>query len=295
MNSHQKFRFGFTKGDRNGIFVFSLILILGIVVNYFSINSIDDSDQNRIVSTTEDSLQQLIDSLKYQQSLDNQRMIYPFNPNFITDYKGYTLEMTTTEIDRLLEFRAKDQWINSKAQFQRVTKVSDEWMSTYSQYFKFPDWVVEAEARRANKSTVKRQLSYAEKKDLNTLNEDDLQLVEGIGPVLSKRIIRFRDKIGGFTDMIQLKDVYGLKQEVIETLKQSIALKSPVVVDKKDINSILVVELAELPYFDYELAREVVNFIRLRQGIKSFEELSKINDFPAYKLDRIQLYLEIKE
>ena len=295
MNSDQKFRFGFTKGDRNGIFVFSLILILGISVNYFSINSVSDSDQKRIVSTTEDSLQQLIDSLKYQQSLDNQRIIYPFNPNFITDYKGYTLEMTTDEIDRLLEFRANDQWINSKAQFQKVTQVSDEWMSNYSQYFKFPDWVIEAEAGRAKERKPKSELSFAEKKDLNTVTKNDLQQVDGIGPVLSERIIRYRAKLGGFVDIVQLKDVYGLKNEVINTLKKTITLKSPVEVKKRDINSILVVELAELPYFDYELAREVVNFIRLRQGIESFEELSKINDFPAYKLDRIQLYLEIKE
>jgi DNA uptake protein ComE-like DNA-binding protein len=295
MNSDQKFRFGFTKGDRNGIFVFSLILIVGIAINYFSINSLSNSEHTRLVSSAEDSLQQLIDSLKYRQSLDNQKTIYPFNPNFITDYKGYTLEMTTAEIDRLLEFRAKDQWINSKAQFQKVTKVSDKWMSNYSQYFKFPDWVIEAESRRAKESKSKRKLSIAEKKDLNSISQEDLQKVEGIGPVLSERIIKYRAKLGGFVDMIQLKDVYGLKPEVIEALSKTVALKSPVEVEKKDINTIQVVELIELPYFDYELAREVVNFINLRQGIKSFEELSKINDFPTYKLDRIQLYLEIKE
>ncbi|MFD0933355.1 helix-hairpin-helix domain-containing protein [Psychroflexus salinarum] len=294
MSSNRKFRFGYSKGDRNGIFLFCLILILGIGINYWSLNSFTNSKETKGLTKVEDSIQRLVDSLKYKQSLESQRTIYPFNPNFITDYKGYTLEMSVDEIDRLLEFRAKDQWINSKAQFQKITQVSDEWMSEYGEYFKFPDWVVEAENKKS-KAKKRSSLSYAEKKDLNAVTESDLIEISGIGETLSRRIITYRDKIGGFVDIIQLKDVYGLKYDVIENLKDKIALKSPVIVEKQNINSISVLELSELPYFDYEMARTIVNFIKLREGIKSFEELSKIEDFPNYRLDRIQLYLEIIE
>ncbi|MBZ9652075.1 helix-hairpin-helix domain-containing protein [Psychroflexus montanilacus] len=294
MNSNRKFRFGYTKGDRNGIFIFCLILIAGTGISYWSLNTIAVPERSSELIRAEDSIQRIIDSLKYKQSLDNQRVIYPFNPNFITDYKGYTLEMTIEEIDRLLEFRSKDQWINSKAQFQAVTQVSDEWMAKYSQYFKFPDWVMAAEARKS-KSTNKTSLSYADKKDLNSVTESDLIEVSGIGETLAGRILNYREKLGGFVDIIQLKDVYGLKADVISNLEATIALKQPVEVEKQDINSISVLDLSELPYFDYELSRSIINFIKLRQGIKSFEELSKIEGFPNYKLDRIQLYLEIKE
>jgi DNA uptake protein ComE-like DNA-binding protein len=294
MNSNRKFRFGYTKGDRNGIFVFCLILMVGIGMSYWSLNSTYGPQNNSQLTKLEDSIQRLVDSLKYKQSLENQRVIYSFNPNFITDYKGYSLEMTVEEIDRLLEYRSKDQWINSKAQFQQVTQVSEEWMSKYSPYFKFPEWVAAAEAKKPAFRN-RRALKYAEKKDLNSVNESDLIEVSGIGETLAGRIIRYRDKLGGFVDIIQLKDVYGLKVDVINTLEETIALKTPVKVDKQDINSISVLELSELPYFDYEMARAVVNFIKLRQGISNFEELTKIEGFPNYKLDRIQLYLEIKE
>lgn len=294
MNSNRKFRFGYTKGDRNGIFLFCLILVIGIGFNYWSLNSISKSEINSDLTQLEDSIQQVVDSLKNKQKLDSQRIIYPFNPNFITDYKGYTLEMTVDEIDRLLRFRAQDQWINSKSQFQTVTQVSDEWMTTYGQYFKFPDWVVEAERNRS-KAEARDNLSFFEKKDLNTVVEADLVAVSGIGEVLAQRIIAYREKLGGFVNVIQLKDVYGLKYDVIENLEREIVLKSPVSVQKQNINTISVLELSELPYFDYEMSRTIVNFIKLRQGISNFEELSKIEDFPSYKLDRIQLYLEIKE
>jgi len=294
MNTTRKFRFGYSKGDRNGIFLFCLILIVGVGINYWAFNPSLKSQGIKELTKVEDSIQRLVDSLKNKQSLESQKTIYPFNPNFITDYKGYTLEMTIDQIDRLLDYRAEGQWINSKADFQKVTQVTDAWMKEYGPYFKFPEWVVESGQRKSNSKTI-NSLTYAEKKDLNTVTASDLMEVSGIGEALSRRIITYRDKLGGFVDILQLKDVYGLKYEVIENLKERIALKSPVKVQKKDINHISVLELSELPYFDYEQARVIVNFIKLREGVDDFEELSKIEDFPNYKLDRIQLYLEIKE
>lgn len=294
MKSSRKFRFGYTKGDRNGIFLFCLILIAGIAINYFSLNTLSEANKPFEFSKTADSLHRLVDSLKKQQSLEDQRVIYPFNPNFVTDYKGYTLEMTTEQIDRLLEFRAKDEWINSKAQFQKVTGVSDQWMITYSTYFKFPDWVIERQ-EQDSKKPKRKSLKYSEKKDLNTVDIDELILVDGIGEALANRIVRHRSQLGGFVNTIQLKDVYGLNSEVIERLEEQIALKTPLEIEKQDINTISVLGLSELPYFDYEMARSIVNFIKLREGISNFEELSKIEGFPSYKLDRIQLYLEIRE
>jgi DNA uptake protein ComE-like DNA-binding protein len=294
MKSSRKFRFGYTRGDRNGIFLFSLILIAGLAINYFSLNTLSNANKPFEFSKTSDSLHRVVDSLKKQQSLEDQRVIYPFNPNFITDYKGYALEMTIDQIDKLHEYRASSQWINSKSQFQRVTGVSDRWMKTYSAYFKFPDWVSD---RRREESKIKRRgsLKYSEKKDLNTVEVDDLVLVSGIGQTLANRIVRYRSQLGGFVNTIQLKDVYGLTSEVIERLKELIILKTPLKIEKQDINTIDVLRLSELPYFDYEMSRNIVNFIKLREKISNFKELSKIEGFPSYKLDRIQLYLEIRE
>jgi hypothetical protein len=167
-------------------------------------------------------------------------------------------------------------------------------MKTYSAYFKFPDWVSD---RRQEESKIKRDgsLKYSEKKDLNIVEVDDLVFVFGIGETLANRIVGYRSQLGGFVSTIQLKDVYGLTSEVIERLKELIILKTPLKIEKQDINTIDVLRLSELPYFDYEMSRNIVNFIKLREKISNFKELSKIEGFPSYKLDRIQLYLEIRE
>lgn len=292
---NRKFRFGYNRGDRNGIFILILILIAGIAFNYFALNANNQNPDFAFSNAKTDSLQKIVDSLKKEQSLAKKRKIYPFNPNFITKYKAYTLEMSEGEIERLHAFRDKDQWINSEADFQKVTQVSDEWMSKYQSYFKFPDWVIEARSKNQSKSNNNSNLSYAEKIDLNKATASELTSVSGIGEVLSERIVKYRYKIDGFSDIIQLKDVYGLKSEVIERLKNKFALKTPKPIKIVNINEAEVLDISELPYFDYEMARKIVNFVKLREGISDFKELSKIEGFPTYKLDRIQLYLTIKE
>ena len=51
--------------------------------------------------------------------------------------------------------------------------------------------------------------------DLNTASAEDLQRVRGIGPTLSERIVKFRTRLGGFSENDQLKEVYGLTEEIV--------------------------------------------------------------------------------
>ena len=135
---HIKSHFKFTRGQRNGIFLLVLIIILLQCVYLFVEIPTDDISINE---TELAKFQHEIDSLKLVEVENTKPKIFPFNPNYITDYKGYTLGMSSDEIDRLLEYREQDKWINSTKQFQQVTKVSDSLLAEISPYFKFPEWV----------------------------------------------------------------------------------------------------------------------------------------------------------
>ena len=56
--------------------------------------------------------------LQQQELINKTQKLRPFNPNFITDYKGYTLGMSLDEIQRLHKFRSQDKWVNSAHDFQ---------------------------------------------------------------------------------------------------------------------------------------------------------------------------------
>jgi competence protein ComEA len=235
-----------------------------------------------------------VDSLRFVQVEKRKPRIYPFNPNYITDYRGYTLGMTNEEIDRLLQFRKQNKWINSVKQFQEVTKVSDSLLSAISPYFKFPDWVTNPKPKRSfvNYSNVKK--TYKQKLDLNTATIQQLRKINGIGEKLSQRIIKYRNKFdGGFIDNVQLQDVYGLSPEVIVRINNEFTVKTPRQIIKLNLNSATIEELVTIQHIDYELAYEIIEQRTLREGYKSFEELTKVKDFPVDKIEIIKLYLTL--
>ena len=109
------------------------------MVNYFFVDFSSKMDTSKKGEQWM-SMQTEIDSLKAISKEDVYK-ITPFNPNFITDFKGYKLGMKVSEIDRLLAFRKTNKYVNSAQEFQKVTQVSDSLLAVIAPYFKFPDWV----------------------------------------------------------------------------------------------------------------------------------------------------------
>ncbi|KKN78780.1 hypothetical protein LCGC14_0347030 [marine sediment metagenome] len=237
-----------------------------------------------------------IDSLKNIAAKNDTIAIYPFNPNFITDFKGYTLGMSVAEIDRLHSFRDENKYVNSAKEFQNVTNVSGSLLIRISPYFKFPAWTQNREKnsfKKTNTFVVKSESIKVVYKDLNTTTAEELQQINGIGEKLSARIIKFRDRLGGFLVDDQLFDVYGLKKEVVnKTLIQFKVISKPEIV-KINVNTASAAELSKLIYLQKHVAESIVNYRNLNGSINSLNELLKIEDFPAERINRITLYLSL--
>ncbi len=202
--------------------------------------------------------------------------------------------MSVEEIDRLLLFRKANKWVNSPEEFQNITLISDSLLHKISPYFKFPDWVKNS---NYNKNTTIAKSSISSniiKKDINTATLEDLILIKGIGEVLASRIVKYRSKIGGFLSDIQLKDIYGLTFEAKKELLNKYSVLTKPAVTVFNINRATILEIASVPYLDYELAREIVDYKNLHERISTFEELAKIKGFPSEKIDRIALYLALE-
>lgn len=291
MKSH----FQFSNKQRSGIF----LLLLTIIIIQCVYSFVDFSKDKSSTDTKEvDAFRDELDSLRLVELENSKPKIYPFNPNYITDYKGYTLGMSNEEIDRLHKFRDGNQWVNSVKDFQSVTKVSDSLLATISPYFKFPDWVTNPKPKTnsynnsySNSNTPKK---FAQKVDLNKANLSQLQKVYGVGEKLSERIIKYRDKYkGGFIADVQLSEVYGLSPEVIERIKNNFTVKTPRPIKTFNLNTATRDELVTIQYIDYEVANNIIEERTLRDGFKSLEELTKVEDFPIKKIEIIKLYLHI--
>jgi DNA uptake protein ComE-like DNA-binding protein len=293
-----KSHFWYNKSQRNGIFLLVLLILLlqiFIYTDVFSSGKINDVNQPELLA-----FQSQIDSLKAIEIENRKPKIYPFNPNYITDYKGEQLGMSLMEIDRLLAFRKTNKFVNSKNEFQKVTKVSDSLLDKISTYFKFPDWVVKRSEQNAKSSitSTKVKNSYLKKTisttDINKATAEDLRTISGIGPAFSERIIKYRSKLQGFSFETQINEVWGLDKEVAEKVVLIFKIIEKPTIKKVNVNTVTFKELLINPYIDYELCKKILNYRDEVAELQDISELKNIDGFPLKLYDRIVLYLLAK-
>jgi DNA uptake protein ComE-like DNA-binding protein len=283
--------FKFTKSQRIGIlFLFVVIVILQLVCFFINVDSIEKDSPEKLKWL---SVQSEIDSLN-QSNPKTPNKIYSFNPNFITDYKGYKLGLSIQEIDRLLEFRKSNKYVNSVKEFQDITKVSDSLLSAIAPYFKFPEWV--KNRGNNNKQVDEEQKAFFQKRkivltDINKATQEDLIKISGIGEVTSLRILKLKESLGEFVSMDQMKDVWGLSPEVIDNLNGHFNVFASPNIKKIDVNNASIKEISQFPYFRYALAKQIVTYRSMNGNIENIEDLTKIKGFPVDKANIIALYL----
>lgn len=284
--------FKFSQGQRLGVFILFTVIITSQIAYFFTDFSSVPNDSPEKEKWL--SLQSQIDSMK-QEKLNYVPKIYPFNPNFITDYKGYKLGMSVPEIDRLIAFRKQNKYVNSPEEFQAVTKVSDSLLHAISPYFKFPDWVKDKKEFNGYKNYPKTAFAKKEKVviiDINKATQEDLVKIYGIGEAISLRILKFKESLGGFVAMEQMNDVWGLSPEVIENLNSHFKVSTLPNLKKVDINNASIKELSQFPYFNYQLAKQIVTFRSMNGDFKNVDDLTKIKGLSIEKANIIALYLD---
>jgi DNA uptake protein ComE-like DNA-binding protein len=219
--------------------------------------------------------------------------IYPYNPNFITDYKGYKYGMTTQQLDRLFAFRKQNKYVNSAKEFQQVTKVSDSLLKEMSVYFKFPDWVNQKREYTSKYTPfAKKEKEIIVVKDINHATAEDLIKIRGIGEAIAARILKERDKYGAFATMDQMQFIWGLSPEVVEYLNQYFKVVDASEIRKININTATLKELSVFPFFNYTLSREILIYRSMNGKIKDVADLTKIKGLSIEKVNIIALYLE---
>lgn len=126
--------------------------------------------------------------------------------------------------------------------------------------------------------------------DINAANEEDLMQIRGIGPSYSRRIIKFRDLLGGFTSMDQLQEVYGLPSETVDELSSHLTIATPPM--KIKINSDSAKVLARHPYITFDLAWVIINYRKQNGDIGSSEDLKKIKALDEKTFLQLRPYID---
>lgn len=274
----------FSNKQRKGLvaFVILIVLLQTVILVVKSKSFAGETADYKVDEKT----QLQIDSLK--QLAMKKFDLQPFNPNFITDYKGFKLGMTTAEIDKLLKFRSTGKYVNSAAEFQQVTGVSKELLDKISPYFKFPEWT---QHKKSSTYVENNEPVVFKNIDLNKASVEDLVAIKGIGDYYANAVINEREKLGGFVSIHQIDFIKGLRPEAVKILKQNTKVKSAVAIKKVNVNTATKEQLAQIPYINSYIARQIVLFRSKSDQPLKIEDLEKIRTFPLDKLKIIKVYL----
>jgi DNA uptake protein ComE-like DNA-binding protein len=111
--------------------------------------------------------------------------------------------------------------------------------------------------------------------DINTADSSDWTNLPGIGPVLSRRIVRFREMKGGFQSIDDLRKVYGLSDSVYIQIRPFCRISLPVM-DTAVLNQYSLRQLMGRFKISYEVAQAIICYRKQHGSFRQLEELRKI-------------------
>ena len=152
------------------------------------------------------------------------------------------------------------------------------------------DVVADEKPVRQQRDSVVRpsKLSAGEHVALNLADTTLLQRVPGIGPYFARRIVSYRERLGGFYRPEQLLEIEGFPESALAYF----ALDGDQGLRKLNVNNLSIGELRKHPYVGFYRARQIVDYRRRYGRIKSLQELSLSKDFTPDAIERLEHYVE---
>ena len=120
--------------------------------------------------------------------------------------------------------------------------------------------------------------------EVNSATEEEYDKLYGIGKVFAERIVTFRNKLGGFYSIEQIKDVYGIEDSVFQNFKKHLTIK-PKKAKKIDINTATFEELTANPYLFSTVAKQIIGYrtrVRPFESVEDVKNLYFIKDHPEH-------------
>ena len=287
MDSLRKW-FSFSKGERVAIITILALILILILACLFrpSRKSLSDESLHNL-----DSLlalrQAAIEQQKQQQAEKPQEVAelhpFPFNPNTLTEEEWLQMGLTDRQVRNIMNYKAKGGKFYSKNDLGKLYTISEEEFAQLEPFIVLPEVARSASGKTSSKkqeTPTYEEKAKPEKKaipivDLNTVDSTTLVELPQIGPYTAVRIIEFREKLGGFIDKDQLRDVKGMDDARFAAIQPYINLGA-VEIRKVDVNRADFKTLVHHPYLSYEQVKRIVNQREKRGMIKNWAQLQSL-------------------
>ena len=285
----------FSKSERNGIIVLLIIMFILIgIMSFFNVNesSIPEIDFSEFEQEVSDFERQFTSSNLTPSNTNRNKpshlTLFPFNPNSTKKEDWKRLGLSNKVINTIQKFVRNGGEFRTKQDFKRIYGITE------NDYQRLEPFMVIPKKEKKKKEDVQPPPEKKLLVALNVSNERELQEIQGVGPVFSKRIVQYRELLGGYYKIDQIKEVYGIDQDAFEEISSQLTL-TDTLLKKININLCDAKKLMTHPYInDWNLANAIINYRKTHGPYSSVSSLKNIHLVKEQWLHQIQPYLTAK-
>lgn len=264
--------FEFNKQQKFAVVLIAILLAIGIA---FSIiyNSLLLENPGKEIAY----LQRSIDSLNKIEKADsqlNENSLFYFDPNTISIDSLLVLGFPKKTAITLINYR-KYTVFKEPADLEKVYGLKESFLKRIRpfvkiEYHRKPKFKNEKKWSKSNLSFERITAISVNKSD-----SSEWKKIYGIGAVLSKRIVKYRQALGGFVSTKQIAEVYGINEELFQSINPYLILDK-IELEKININNATFQQLVRHPYINSIHAKGILRHIQLSGNIESTEEFRNI-------------------
>lgn len=304
--------FGFSKGEVNGFLLLISIMVL-LSAAPFLFNIFYTSDETFGSPTDRQELDSLVAQLELKQPAPGKsRFNVPtvalrsFNPNSLSATEWQAFGVPEYLAKRIINYRNKVGDFTYRAELGKIYGLPD---SVYQRLYPFialpedkPERQRAATGYARNRpapnpkwenAPVRKERFVLAPFNINTADTTQLKQIRGIGSKLSARIIKYRNGLGGFNDMKQVQEVYGLQPDIIDSLQKYTYVHKAHEPAKLSLNNASVEELRAHPYITPNIARAIVAYRDQHGRFEQLEDLRRIKLVTQQTFEKLQPYLSL--
>jgi competence protein ComEA len=280
--------FNFSTREKKGAFYLSLIITIQLLIllalRFYQpeISAPEKAQFLKIMSELQNTEVQKPGPVKHEHS-NSAFVKIKFNPNSAADSVFFGFGLSTRQVATIRKYLSKGGQFRVKNDLAKMYSIDSMTFSSMEQYIDLPDVV-----------SVKKTPSFQKHSVIDLSVADSVSLVElkGIGPSLASRILKYRNALGGFTTVEQLKEVYGISDSLFDFIRSSVMLPENPMIRYIDLNNDSVSVLMAHPYIRYKLAYAIVNYRKHHGRINSVEDLKKLPLMTDEVMSKLPRYLK---
>lgn len=278
-----------TKKEWNGLVVL-VILIAGVLAAPYIYqlfrkdNTINVKDFDKAVA----QLSKVEDQKSYAEGKPGSDdkiahpVMFPFNPNNLTLQQWEQLGLSEHQADVIKHYEAKGGKFYTKEDVKKIYAITADDYKRLEPFIAIPE--AEYTAKKAKPGEII---------ELNGADSAKLTEIRGIGPSFAVRIARYRNRLGGFHNKEQLKEVFGVDSLKYAEIQGQISV-NPAKVNRININTISFDQLRIFPYLGYKQVNAIIQYRVQHGNYASIADMKNIAILDDEILSKIEPYLNFK-